>query len=62
MNPPNLYSSKTMETMTMTSRVDTTPDDVELQPYSITADWLGFGHKGNATMRGFRVLCPFQKP
>ena len=24
---------------TMTSRVDTTPHDVELQPYSLTADW-----------------------
>ena len=37
----------------MTSRVDTTPDDVELQPYSLTADWMGLGHKGNATMGGY---------
>ena len=34
----------------MTSRVDTTPCDVEPQPYSLTADWLGLGHKGNATI------------
>ena len=40
-------------TITMTSRVDTTPHDVELQPYSLTADWLGLGHKGNAIMGGY---------
>ena len=27
----------------MTSRVDTARHDVELQPYSLTADWLGLG-------------------
>ena len=37
----------------MISRVDTTPRDVESQPYSLTADWLGLGHKGNATMGGY---------
>ena len=60
-NPPNLYSSQNAGTITMTSRVDTTPRDVEPRPYSLTADWLGLGHKGNATMGGYRVLCPFQK-
>ena len=45
----------------MTSCVDTIPHDVEPQPYSITADWLRLGHKGNATMGGYRVMCPFQK-
>ena len=39
-------------TITMTSRVDTTPHDVKLQPYSLTTDWQGLGHKGNATMGG----------
>ena len=34
MNPPNLYSSRNAGTITMTSRVDTTPHDVEAQPYS----------------------------
>ena len=58
---PNLYSSKNAETITMTYRVDTTPHDVEPQPYSLTADWLGLGHKGSATMGGYRVLRPFQK-
>ena len=47
--------------MMTTSRVDTTPHDVEPQPYSLTADWLVLGHKGNATMGGYRVLCLFQK-
>ena len=45
----------------MTSRVDTTPHDVEPQPYTLTADSLGLGNKGSATMGGYRVLCPFQK-
>ena len=53
----------------MTSRLDTTPNDVELQlhtltelqPYSLTAEWLGLGNMGNATMEGYRALCPFQK-
>ena len=58
---PTLYSSKNAGTITMTSRVDTTPHDVEPQPYSLTADWLGLGHTGNATIGGYRVLCPFQK-
>ena len=49
-------------TITMTYRVDTTPHDVEPQPYSIAADWLGLRHKGSATaVGGYRVLCPFQK-
>ena len=62
MNPPNLYSSKNTGTVTMTSRIDTTPHDVEPQLYSFTADWLGLGHNGNATMMGgYRVVCPFQK-
>ena len=46
----------------MTSRVDTTPHDVEPQPYSLTDDLLGLGHnKGNATMGGYEVPCLFQK-
>ena len=60
-SPPNLYSSKNAGTITMTYRVDTTPHDVEPPPYSLTADWLGLGHKGSATMGGCRVLYPFQK-
>ena len=60
MNPPNLDSSKNAATNTMTYRVDTTPHSVEPEPYSLTADWLGFGHKGSASMRGYRVLCSFQ--
>ena len=62
MNPPNLYSSKNAGTTTMTSRVDTTPHDVELQPYSLIADWLGLGHKGNATMRGIESCARFRNP
>ena len=46
---PNIYSSKNAGT-TMTYRVDTTPHDVKPQPYSLTTDWLGLGHKGSATM------------
>ena len=61
MNTPNLHSSQNAGTITMTSRVDTTPHDLKPQPYSLTADWLGLGHKGNATMGGYRVLRPFQK-
>ena len=61
MNPPNLYSFKNTGTITMTYRVDTTPHDVEPQPYSLTADWLRLGHKGSATMGEYRILCPFQK-
>ena len=30
---------------TITSRVDTAPHGVEPQPYWLTADWLGLGHK-----------------
>ena len=45
----------------MTSRVDTTPHDVEPQSNSLIADWLGLGHKGSATMGGYGVLCLFQK-
>ena len=57
----NHYSSKNAGTITMTYSVDTTPHDVEPQPYSLTAGWLGLGHKGNATMEGYRVVFPFYK-
>ena len=47
----------------MTSHVDTTPHDVELQPYSLTADWLGLGHKGNATKGSYMESCArFRNP
>ena len=46
---------------TITSRVDTRPHDGDLQPYPLTADFLGLGHMGNATMVGYTVLCPIQK-
>ena len=45
----------------MTSGVDTPAHDVELQPHSLTADWLGLGDKGKATMVGYTVMCQFQK-
>ena len=61
MSPPNLYRSKTPGKITMASIVDTPAHGVELQPYSLTADWLGLGHKGEATMVGYAVLFPFQK-
>ena len=38
--------------ITMTSGVDTAPHGVEPQPYSLTADCLGLGHKGSATTGG----------
>ena len=61
MNPPNLYSCKNAGTITISYRVDTTPHDVEPKSYELVADWLGLGRKGSAIMRGYRVLCPFQK-
>ena len=45
----------------MTSRVDTTPQEVEPESYSLPADWLGFGHKGRTTMQRYTVLRPFHK-
>ena len=36
--------------MTMTHRVDTTPHNVGPQQYSLTADWLGLGHKSSTIM------------
>ena len=33
-------------------------DDVEPQPYSLTADWLGLGHEGNATIGCARFRNP----
>ena len=56
-----LQNSGNNNDKTIISRVDTTPHDVELQLFSLTAAWLGLGHKGNATMAGYRVLCLFQK-
>ena len=47
---PESLQLQNARTITMTYRVDTTPHDVEPQPYSLTADWLGLGHKGSATM------------
>ena len=35
--------------------------DVEPQPCSLTAEWLGLGHKGSATMGGYGLLRLFQK-
>ena len=59
---PDFYSSKNAGTITMTSRVDTTPHDVEPQPYSITADWLGLGYKGNAIMEDIESCARFRNP
>ena len=44
----------------MIYRVEPTPYDVEHQSYSLAANWLGLGHKGSATMGGYRFLYPFQ--
>ena len=62
MNPPNLYSSKIAGTISMTSRIGTTPHDVEPQPYSLTAFWLGLGHKGSATWEDIESCARFRNP